>query len=102
MSRYQHRYFGPSLATSPYCTLLFAGLPSYSQYRHRAAVFMFNLDVFMFNLCSSLRRGPQQKITYELAPTSSAMSRMSGSSNLDSFVTGGRWPYICYFVRYCL
>ena len=36
-------------------------------------------------LCSSLWRGPQEYITYELVPTSAAVSCMSGSSNFDSF-----------------
>ena len=36
-------------------------------------------------LCSSLWRGPQEYITYELISTSPAVSRMSGLSNLDSF-----------------
>ena len=39
-------------------------------------------------LCSSLWRGPQEYITYELVPTSPAVSRMSGSSNFDSFRDG--------------
>ena len=30
-------------------------------------------------------RGPQEYITYELVPISPAVSRMSGSSNFDSF-----------------
>ena len=46
--------------------------------------------------CSTMWRGPQGYITYELAPTSPTESRMSGSSNLDSF--RGKWPYSCYFV----
>ena len=36
-------------------------------------------------LCSSLRRGPQEYITHELVPTSSAVSHISSSSNFDSF-----------------
>ena len=39
-------------------------------------------------LCSSMWRGPLEYITYELAPTSPAVSRMSGSSNFDSFRDG--------------
>ena len=39
-------------------------------------------------LCSSMQRGPQEYITYELVPTSPAVSRMSGSSNFDSFRDG--------------
>ena len=38
-----------------------------------------------FCLCSSMWRGPQEYITYELVPTSPAVSCMSGSSNFDSF-----------------
>ena len=44
-------------------------------------------------LCSSQWRGPQEYITYEIIPTSLAVSRVSGSSNFDSFlwrVVGGR------------
>ena len=39
-------------------------------------------------LCSAMLRGPQEYITYELVPTFPAVSRMSGSSNLDSFRDG--------------
>ena len=39
-------------------------------------------------LCSSLWKGPQEYITYELVPTSPAVFRMSGSSNFDSFHDG--------------
>ena len=35
--------------------------------------------------CSVMRTGPSEYITYELVPTSPAVSCMSGSSNLDSF-----------------
>ena len=38
-----------------------------------------------FYLCSSMWRAPQGYITYELVPTSPAVSCMSGSSNFDSF-----------------
>ena len=44
-------------------------------------------------LWSAMWRGPWEYITYELVPTSTAVSCMSGSSNLDSFRDGGRWPY---------
>ena len=39
-------------------------------------------------LCPSMWRGPQEYITYELVPASTAVSRMSGSSNFDSFRNG--------------
>ena len=42
-------------------------------------------------LCSYMWRGPQEYIPYELVPTSPAVSRMSGSSNFDSFRDG--WLY---------
>ena len=40
---------------------------------------------WLSNLCSSMYRGPQEYIDYEFVLTSPAVSRMSGSSNLDSF-----------------
>ena len=39
-------------------------------------------------LCSSMWRGPQAYITYELVLTSPAVSRVSASSNFDSFCDG--------------
>ena len=39
-------------------------------------------------LRSSIWSGPQEYITYEFIPTSPAVSRMSGLSNLDSFHDG--------------
>ena len=39
-------------------------------------------------LCLSMWRGPQVYITYEFVLTSPAVSRMSGSSNFDSFRNG--------------
>ena len=38
--------------------------------------------------CTSMWRGPQECIPYELIPTSPAVSRMFGSSNFDSFHDG--------------
>ena len=46
-------------------------------------------------LCLSMWRGPQEYDTYKFIPTSPAVSHMSGSSNLDSFlwwVVSGRTP----------
>ena len=40
------------------------------------------------SLCLANWRGPLEYITYELVPTSAAVSRMSGSSNFDSFWDG--------------
>ena len=53
-------------------------------------------------LCSSMCRVPQEYITYESVLTYRAVSCMFGSSNLDSFVMGGRWPYSCRFMGCCL
>ena len=39
-------------------------------------------------LCSSMWRGPQEYITYEFVPSSTLVSRMSGSSNFDSLRGG--------------
>ena len=61
-------------------------------------------------LCSSMWRGLQEYITYELVPTSPTVSCMSDSSNFDSFRDG--WYVVvqlllCEFlppglVQYCL
>ena len=53
-------------------------------------------------LCASLWRGPPEYITYGFVPTSPAVSRTSGSPNLDSFRDGGRWPYSYCFGGCCL
>ena len=45
-------------------------------------------------LCSSMWWGSQEYVTYEFVPTSPAVSRMSGSSNLDSF-RDGWWVAVC-------
>ena len=45
MSRYQHAYPWPSLATPPYRPLWPAGVPGYIPYRHIAAVCRFELVV---------------------------------------------------------
>ena len=47
MSRYQHGYAWPSLATRPYRPLLPADLQGYIPYRHRAAVCRFELVVLL-------------------------------------------------------
>ena len=69
----------PSLATPLYRPSLPWGLPCYILYRHRAVVYRFLPDVL----------------------TSSAVSPMSGSSNLDSFlwwVVGGRTAAVLWSV----
>ena len=54
------------------------------------------------SLYSSMRRGPQEYVTYKFVPTSPAVSHMSGLSNLDTFVMSGKWPYSCCIVGCCL
>ena len=41
-----------------------------------------------FYSCSSMWRGPSEYVSYEFVLTSPAMSRMSGSSNFESFHDG--------------
>ena len=41
-----------------------------------------------FSLCSAIWSGPQEYTTYDLVLISSAVSRISGSSNFDSFRDG--------------
>ena len=43
---------------------------------------------WLFNLCLSMWRGPLEYIAYEFVFTSPAVSCMSGSSNLNSFLDG--------------
>ena len=65
-------------------------------YRYRAVVYRFCIGTDMLYigsswpscLCSSMWRGPREYIAYELILTSLAVSRMSASSNLDSFRNG--------------
>ena len=52
-------------------------------------------------LSSAMWRSPLEYITYELVPTSPAVSCMSGSSSFYSFRVDGRWPYSCCFVGCC-
>ena len=89
MSISQTKYWSsprPSLATPPYRSLLPAGPQGYILYQHRAAVWRFELVALY--LCSAIWRVPQKYITYELAPTSPAVFRMSVPSNFDSFRDG--------------
>ena len=59
--------------------------------------------------CSAMWRGPLEYITYELVPTSPAVSRVSGSSNFDSFRDGWKvavqlllcWVLPPGLVQYC-
>ena len=51
-------------------------------------------------LYTSMWRGPQEFIPYELVPTSPAMS--PACLILIVFMMGGKWPYSCCFVGCCL
>ena len=51
-------------------------------------------------LCSFMWRGPQEYIAREFVLTSPAVSRISNSSNLDSFRDG--WPYSYCLMGFCL
>ena len=53
-------------------------------------------------LSLSMWRSPQEYITYKLVPTSPAVSSCLVRLTLIVFVMGGRWPYSCCFLRYCL
>ena len=94
MSRHQNGYPWPSLTTPPYHPLLLAGLQGYNPYQHRAAI--CTIELVILPLLGHVK-GSTGVITYELVPTSPAVSCMSGSSDLV-FVMGGKWPYSCCFV----
>ena len=85
MSLNQYEYTWPSLTTPPYRPLLPADLQGYIPYWHIAAVCTFELVVLPLLVHV---KGPREFITYELVPTSPAVSSMSGSSNFDSFRDG--------------
>ena len=94
MSRYQHEYFWPSLATPPYRPLLLEGLPGYIQYLHRAAVSIFELDVL--HLFDSVKRSTSSSLLLQQCPA--CLVRLI----LIVFMMGGRWPDSCCFVGCCL
>ena len=77
MSRHQHGYPWPF----PYCQV----------FRVTSCIgteLLYVGSSLSFCLCSSIWRGPQDFISYELVLNSPAGSRMSGSSNFDSFRDG--------------
>ena len=55
---------------------------------YTGAVLLYIGSSWSSYLCSSMWRGPQEYIAYEFILTSRAVSRMSGSSNFDSFRDG--------------
>ena len=85
MSRRWHGYPWPSLATSPYRSSPLVGLQGHIPYPHIAAECMFELVVL---LLPGHMWGPLEYITYELVPTSPAVTCMSGSSSVDSLRDG--------------
>ena len=85
MSCYQHRYSRSSLATPPYRPLLSADPQGYIPNQHIATVCRFKLDVLSLLVHV---RGPHKHISYELVPTSPAVSRGSLSPNFHSFRDG--------------
>ena len=93
MSYSQHGSPWPSLATHLYRPSLPGGFPGYILYRQ----LLYIGSSWLFCLCSSMWRGPQGYIAYEFILTSSAVSHISGSSNVDSFCEGKGWPYSCWF-----
>ena len=82
MSRYQHGYSWPSLAISPYRPLLTADTSRIG------TELLYVGSNWTSCLCSSMWRDLQEYITHELVPTSPVVSRVSGSSNFDSFCDG--------------
>ena len=82
---YQHGYFWPSHHTS---LLSIASGRSSRLHPVSAQSCCYAGSSWASCLCSSMWRGPQEYITYELVPTSPAVSRVSGSSNLGSFRDG--------------
>ena len=73
-------WFSP--ATLSYRPSLPASLQGYILYRHTPVVYRSSC------LCSTMWRGPQGYVTYELVPSSPAVSCISGWSKLDSFHDG--------------
>ena len=88
MSRYQHGYFWPSLTTLPYRSFLLAGLPSYIQYRHRAAVCMFELDIQLLLVPVKYRNTSPTSSSLLLQQCPACLVRLI----LIVFVTKTLWP----------
>ncbi len=82
--RHQHGYPWSSPATLLYRPSLPVGLQGY--------ILLYVCSSWSSYLCSSMWRGPLEYVTSEFVPTSPAVSRMSGSSNLDGFRDG--WYYL--------
>ena len=85
MSRYQHGYFWPSLATPTCSPLLLAGPQSYIPYRHRATVCRFEVDVLPLLVHVKGSTGVHH---LRARPYSPRNASMFNSSNFDSFRDG--------------
>ena len=97
MSRPQHGYPWPSLATPPYCSSLLAGPQGYIQYPQRAAVCRFELVVLLL-LLGVHRSTSLMNSSLLLQQCPACLVRLA----LIVFVMGGGWPYSCCFVGCCL
>ena len=95
MLRFLHVSIWPSLTTRLSHPSLPRGLQGFILYGTKLLYIGSSKSSYV---CSSMWRGPQDYIAYKFVPTFPAMSRMSGSSNLDSlmvFVVGGRTASVC-------
>ena len=92
MSRYEHGYPWPSRATLPNHLLLSAGLQPFRATSHIVTELLYVGSSWSSWFCSSMWRGPQEYITYELVPTSPAVSHVSVRLILivSWWVVGGR------------
>ena len=105
-SRHQHGYLWPSLATLPIVDCFRQVFKTTSHIGTELLGVGFSWSSCLY---SFMWKGSQEYITYELVPTSPVVSRMSGSSNLNSFRDG--WSVaaqllLCgmlppWFVQYC-
>ena len=99
MSLHQHGYPWLFFVTLLYRPLLPAGL----QAKFRIGTeLLYVRSIGSSCLCSSMWRGPPEYIIYVIILTSPVVFRISGSSNFDSFLMGGKRLYSCWFVGCCL
>ena len=84
MSRYQQRYPWPFFADLLYLPLLPVGIPGLHPVSEQSCCMYVNLWLVVLLFFVHVR-GPLEYVTYEFVPTSPALYRMPGSSNLDSF-----------------
>ena len=89
MSRHQQGYPWTSPATLLYRPCFWLVFKTTS---HIGTGLLYVGSCWSSCLCSSMWRGPLEYVTYEFVPTSPVVSRMSGSSKLDSFRGGWYVP----------